>query len=69
MTDLKQREDKIKEKRRQTSFRDFVKEMGSFIPVVLYKGKGEISRYPETDRLRVVPTNEYEDMRVDLINR
>ena len=52
MPDLKYRQQKIQEKRKQTSFRDFVKEIGSWMPLVFYKHNGEISRYPVTDRLK-----------------
>jgi len=37
MTDLKKWEDKIKEKRKQTDFREFVKDICSWYNLVLYK--------------------------------
>ena len=60
MWNLKHWQDKIKEKRKNTPFRDFIKEIWSWIPIVLHKGKWEVSRYPETDRIKTIPTKEYE---------
>ncbi|PID34993.1 MAG: hypothetical protein CR971_00545 [candidate division SR1 bacterium] len=47
---LKVRQEKIQNKRRQTPWREFVKEIASWIPVNLYKVNGDITRYPETKR-------------------
>lgn len=63
MKDLKIWENKIKMKRSKTVFRDFVKEIGSFIPIVLYKWKLEVSRYPDTDRIKVIHTKEFVENR------
>ncbi len=54
MTDLKKREKKIQERRKQSDFRDFVKEVASWFNVGFYKNHGMISRFPETDRCGVV---------------
>jgi len=60
MTDLKYWEEKIKERRKQTSFRDFLKEVCSWYSVMFYKNKGNVSKYPETKRVvNVVSTKEY----------
>ena len=50
MLDIKLREEKIKEKRKQTSFRDFIKEITSWYNFNLFRYQGYISRYPEVER-------------------
>lgn len=40
----------IQEKVKQSSFRDFLKQVASWYTVGFYKGKESISVYPETDR-------------------
>jgi hypothetical protein len=47
---LKKREEKIKQKRMKTDFRDFIKEIGSWCPINLYKIDNNICRYPDTKR-------------------
>lgn len=54
MSDIHQRELKMQEKRKQTSFRDFLKEVVSRFNVNFYKNNGIISRFPETDRCGTV---------------
>ena len=51
MIDIHQREDKMKAKRMQTDFREFIKTIASRQPIVFHKYKGLISRFPETDRI------------------
>ncbi len=43
---LKQRQEKIQDKRKHTPWREFVKEIGSWYPLVFYKNSWNISRYP-----------------------
>ena len=50
MPDLSHRQQKIQEKRKQTSFRDFVKDILSWYPLVLNKRNTLISLYPDTER-------------------
>ena len=50
MPDLAYRQQKIQEKRKQTSFRDFVKEILSWYPLVLNKRGSLISLYPDEKR-------------------
>lgn len=50
MPDIKQRELKMQEKRKQTSFRDFIKEIASWFNANFYKNQGIVSRFPETKR-------------------
>ena len=49
----------IQEKRKKTPFRDFLKELGSWEILNLYKRDGKISRYPESDRIKVLDDKEY----------
>jgi hypothetical protein len=42
----------IQEKRKKTLFRDFVKELGSWDVLNIYKRDGRICRYPESDRIK-----------------
>jgi hypothetical protein len=42
---------KIADKRKKSSFNDFVKEIMSWDTLVLQKNSGLISRYPESDRI------------------
>jgi hypothetical protein len=48
--EIKYWQEKIKNKRKQTSFRDFIGEIASWYPIVLNKKDGNLSRYPETNR-------------------
>jgi hypothetical protein len=47
MQDIKHREEKIKQKRMQTPYRNYIKEIASRFSVVLHKKDGLISRYNE----------------------
>ena len=50
MQDLKQREDKIKERRQQTPRLTDIKEIASRYSLTIYKNNGLISRFPITGR-------------------
>ena len=50
MPDLAYRQQKIQEKRKQTSFRDFVMEIASWMPMQVYRQEGIITRFPPTER-------------------
>jgi len=50
MTSLHVRQEKIQAKRKQTPFRDFVRDICSWYPFVLYKNNGLVSTYPDTPR-------------------
>ena len=52
MRDLKVWEDKIKDKRKKTDFRDFIKEIASWCPMNYYKNKLNISIFPISDRIK-----------------
>ncbi len=66
---LKQRQEKIKDKRKQTPWREFVKEIASWRPITFSKVKWKISRYPETNRIENLSSSvAYEDMRDGLLD-
>lgn len=50
MPNLQKWENIIKEKRKKTDFRDYLKEIASWLPLVYYKNKWFVSRYLETSR-------------------
>ncbi len=50
MQDIKKRQDIMQEKRKKTPWRHFVKEIASWYPIVLYRNKWTLSRYPDTIR-------------------
>ena len=58
MPDLAYRQQKIQEKRKQTSFRDFVREMASWVSLNFYRNYGRISRYPMTERIGTLSPSE-----------
>lgn len=67
--DIKIWQDKIKQKRKQTEFRQFLKEIVSWCPIVFNKNSWYISRYPQTDRIKwLIPLSEFEENR-DLVNK
>ena len=55
---LSYRQQKIQEKRKQTPFRDFVMEMGSWVSLNFYRNYSRISRYPMTDRIGALSESE-----------
>lgn len=56
---LKQRQAKIQAKRKQTPWREFVMEICSRRPIMLYKNNWLISRYPKERINKVTTDNEY----------
>jgi len=67
MQDLKYYQDKIKEKRMKTPFREFLIEISSWTPVIFYKDYWVISRYPKTKRIKwVLSVEEFEKQRDNL---
>jgi hypothetical protein len=65
MQDLTYRQEKIQQKRKQTSFRDFVMEICSWYPLNLYNYSGMITRYPNTDRKGIIVVDPYASMNND----
>jgi len=66
MQSLKIWEDKIKEKRKQTPWREFLKEISSWMPLNLYKNQSLISRFPPIKRCNIVSTKQFEQERETL---
>ena len=54
MTRLEYRQQKIQQKRKQTPFREFVKEICSWQPMTFYKWSWPLARYPETERIGTI---------------
>ena len=50
MTNLQYRQQKIQEKRKQTPWRQFVKEIASWTSLSFYRNKTYVSRFPATER-------------------
>lgn len=51
---------KIQEKRKQTPFREFIREIVSWKPIVLHRNMLFISRFPVSDRVTVVDRKIFE---------
>jgi hypothetical protein len=66
MTSLQSRQEKIKAKRMQTPFREFVRDIASWMPFVLTKNNGVVSRYPTERMQHVVSNKEFETIRNDV---
>ncbi len=64
MTNLNHWKQKIQERRKKTPFSEYLKEIGSWYPLVLSKDGNKLSRYPITERVwKLSDTDEYEEMR------
>lgn len=64
MSDLKTRQDKMKQVKKQNSYKDFLQELVSRYPIVIYKNQGLLSIYPETERAcPLVTTKAFEEKR------
>ncbi|MEI6774399.1 MAG: hypothetical protein WCL18_06530 [bacterium] len=60
MQDIKQREEKMQEKRKQTPWREFVKDICSRQSFMFYKDKGIISKYHKNKRIpKIIANDEY----------
>jgi hypothetical protein len=57
----------IQEKRKKTPFREFVKELGSWDVLNLYKRDGHICRYPDTGRIKKFGDNFWSDAQNSII--
>ena len=68
MASLKHWEAIMQRRRANTPFRDYLMHIASWVPMVLYKRREDISRYPETDRApRIVHGGKYDSAREDLL--
>ena len=65
MLDLAYRQQKIQEKRKQTSFRDFVMEIASRMPFNLTKNNDFIARYTRVRMQNIIAHKEFEQIRND----
>ncbi len=66
-TTLEKWENIIKEKRKNTPFRDFVKEITSWQPLSFYNINWKISRYPDTLRVKIIDDRDFIDRSIDEI--
>ena len=57
----------IKNKRLNTEFKQFIKEILSWIPLVFHRNNGFISRWPNTKRIKICSIKEFDDNRENLI--
>lgn len=70
MTTIQLRVDQIKTKRKQTPFRDFLKQIVSRQPIVFYKTDGVVSRFPKTERIKsVVKYGDFDKINEDIFTR
>ncbi len=66
MKDIKYFQNKIKEKRKLTDFRDFLKEIVSWHPFILSKNWWYISRFPKTLRVKITSNKDFNENRDEL---
>jgi hypothetical protein len=58
----------IKEKRKKTNFRDYLKEIVSHFPMTYYKNCGIISKFPESDRVgKVIKAKDFAEKSDELL--
>ena len=68
MKDLKHWKQKIQEKRKQTEFKTFMKEVGSWMPLTFYKHDGYVTKVPPTERQpHLVSLKQFEENRDNLL--
>jgi len=63
MSDIKIREEKMKAKRMQTPFRDFVKEICSRYGLLFNKERGQFTNHAPVPRMKLVDIKTYEEIR------
>ncbi len=61
MSNISYYEKLIQEKRKKTPFRDFIKELGSWEALNLYKRNGKICRYPDIGRIKILDDTAYKN--------
>ena len=69
MSNLQYRQEKIQQKRKQTPWRDFVREICSWYPFMFYKNNGLNSTIKSNDRIKVIDHKHYEDTRDNLLQK
>jgi hypothetical protein len=60
-------EDKIKEKRKKTPWKKFVREIVSWCNMVFQKNNWLISKYPSTDRIKISPMKQFNENNDNLV--
>jgi hypothetical protein len=68
MSNLKYYQNIIKEKRRKTSFRDFLIDINSWTSLTFYRNNSLISRYPESDRIKICSIDNF-NKNIDLLTK
>ena len=63
MNNLKYRQKKIQEKRKKTPWRDFVKEIASWVSLSFYKQDGVLTRYPKERITNITSAQEFDEGR------
>lgn len=63
MTTLEKWQQKIIARRKQTPFKEFIIEMGSWNPIKFYRNNGLISKYPVSSRANVLSLKDYNEQR------
>ena len=63
MPDLQYRQHKIKEKRKQTPWRQYTKELWSWHPLTSYKRGKIFTRYPDEGRVSITTATDFDDQR------
>ena len=66
MQDIKQWQEKIQNKRKQTPWRNYLMEITSWLSFTFYKNNNTISRYPSTNRIKIEDYNSFMKKREDL---
>jgi hypothetical protein len=66
MQNLKIWEEKIKEERKKTTFKNYIKNIVSRQPLIFNQNNKEISRFPETNRIKTINLKTFEETRDNL---
>ncbi len=71
MSNLEKWENIIKEKRKQTNFKDYLKEIVSWYPFAFYKKWSLITNFPYSNRIneKIITPIEFDDNRDNLLNK
>jgi len=68
MSNLKYWQSEIKRRRYKTEFRDFLKEITSWLPFLFYKNNGLVSRFSKSSWVKICSIEDFEENRDQLIN-
>lgn len=67
---IQEYQEKIREKRKQTIFRDFIMEIGSWATFTFQKNNWLISKFPKTERIKkIITTKEFQETRDELLKK